>query len=99
MYWLTNAESQKQKWDRYAEIRDEVGTPVGPGEDRCLVLNVHVGTTREEALRRGTPGHDEFVKFLSPYGRFNSYRNPDGVEGRLRPHARRSRRATARSSR
>jgi len=78
IYWLTNADSQKQKWDRYAEIREEIGTPVGPGEDRCLVLNMHVGRTREEAMRKGKPGHDEFVKFLSPYGRFNSYRNPDG---------------------
>jgi alkanesulfonate monooxygenase SsuD/methylene tetrahydromethanopterin reductase-like flavin-dependent oxidoreductase (luciferase family) len=78
VYWLSNAESQKQKWDRYAEIRDEIGRPVGPGEDRCLVLNLHVGRTREEAMRKGKPGHDEFVKFLAPYGRFNSYRNPDG---------------------
>ena len=78
VYWLTNAESQKQKWDRYAEIREEIGSPVGPGEDRCLVLNVHTGRTKEEAMKRGKPGHDEFVKFLSPYGRFNSYRNPDG---------------------
>jgi alkanesulfonate monooxygenase SsuD/methylene tetrahydromethanopterin reductase-like flavin-dependent oxidoreductase (luciferase family) len=78
VYWLTNAESQKQKWDRYAEIREEIGSPVGPGEDRCLVLNVHTGRTKEEAMKRGKPGHDEFVKFLSPYGRFNSYRHPDG---------------------
>jgi alkanesulfonate monooxygenase SsuD/methylene tetrahydromethanopterin reductase-like flavin-dependent oxidoreductase (luciferase family) len=78
VYWLSNAESQKQKWDRYAEIRDEIGRPVAPGEDRCLVLNLHVGRTREEAMRKGKPGHDEFVKFLAPYGRFNSYRNPDG---------------------
>jgi alkanesulfonate monooxygenase SsuD/methylene tetrahydromethanopterin reductase-like flavin-dependent oxidoreductase (luciferase family) len=78
VYWLSNAESQKQKWDRYAEIREEVGRPVGPGEDRCLVLNLHVGRTREDAMRKGKPGHDEFVKFLAPYGRFNSYRNPDG---------------------
>ena len=34
VYWLQNADSQKQKWDRYAEIREQVGTPVGPGEDR-----------------------------------------------------------------
>ena len=78
VYWLQNAESQKQKWDRYAEIREQIGTPVGPGEDRCLVLNLHVGRTREAAMRTGKPGHDEFVKFLSPYGRFSSYRNPDG---------------------
>ena len=42
VYWLQHPESQRQKWDRYAELRAEAGTPVGPGEDRCLVLNVHV---------------------------------------------------------
>lgn len=78
IYWLQNADSQKQKWDRYAEIREDMGKPVGPGEDRALVLNVHVGRTREDAMRRGKPGHDEFCKFLSPYGRFSSYRMPDG---------------------
>lgn len=78
VYWLQNADSQKQKWDRYAEIREEIGAPVAPGEDRCLVLNVHVGRTYEDALRRGRPGQDEFNRFLSPYGRFSSYRNPDG---------------------
>jgi alkanesulfonate monooxygenase SsuD/methylene tetrahydromethanopterin reductase-like flavin-dependent oxidoreductase (luciferase family) len=78
VYWLQNADSQKQKWDRYAEIREEIGAPVGPGDDRCLVLNLHVGRTREEALRKGRPGHDEFVAFLAPYGRFSSYRHADG---------------------
>ena len=78
VYWLQNAESQKQKWDRYAEIREEIGNPVAPGEDRCLVLNLHVGKTYEAALKKGRPGQDEFNKFLSPYGRFTSYRNPDG---------------------
>ena len=78
IYWLQNADSQKQKWDRYAAIREDMGQPVGPGEDRALVLNVHVGKTREAAMRRGKPGHDEFCKFLAPYGRFSSYRMPDG---------------------
>ncbi len=31
VYWLQNADSQKEKWDRYAAIREEVGRPVGPG--------------------------------------------------------------------
>ncbi len=78
IYWLQNADSQKQKWDRYAEIREQMGQPVGPGEDRCLVMNIHIAATREAAMRKGKPGHDEFCKFLSPYGRFSSYRNPDG---------------------
>ena len=78
IYWLQNAESQLSKWTRYAEIREEMGSPVAQGEDRCLVVNIHVAKTREEAIRRGGPGHDEFCKFLAPYGRFSSYRNPDG---------------------
>ncbi|HEX9259047.1 MAG TPA: LLM class flavin-dependent oxidoreductase, partial [Acidimicrobiales bacterium] len=80
VYWLQNPDSQKAKWDRYAELREESGAPVRPGEDRCLVMNIHVGRTREEALRRGGPGHDEFCKFLAPYGRFSSYRLPDGTK-------------------
>jgi len=78
VYWLQNADSQLDKWTRFARIRDDMGKPVAPGDDRCLVLNVHVGKTREEAMKKGKPGHDEFCRFLSPYGRFSSYRNPDG---------------------
>jgi alkanesulfonate monooxygenase SsuD/methylene tetrahydromethanopterin reductase-like flavin-dependent oxidoreductase (luciferase family) len=78
VYWLQNADSQLDKWNKFAKIRDDMGKPVAPGDDRCLVLNVHVGKTREEAFKKGKPGHDEFCRFLSPYGRFSSYRNPDG---------------------
>jgi len=78
IYWLQNADSQLDKWNRYADIRADMGDPVAPGEDRCLVLNVHVGKTREAAMKKGAPGHDEFCRFLSPYGRFSSYRNADG---------------------
>ena len=78
VYWLQNADSQKEKWDRFAAIREEMGQPVAPGEDRCLVLNMHIGRSREDAMRRGKPGHDEFCRFLSPYGRFSSYRLSDG---------------------
>ncbi len=79
VYWLQNPDSLVQKWERYEVLRAEAGTPVSRrGEDRCLVLNIHVGRTYEEAVRRGRPGHDEFTKFLAPYGRFSSYRTPDG---------------------
>ena len=78
VYWLQNADSQLDKWNKFAKIRDDMGKPVAPGDDRCLVLNVHVGKTREEAMKKGKPGHDEFCRFLAPYGRFSSYRNSDG---------------------
>ena len=50
------------------------------GADRCLVFNIHVARTREEAIASGRAGHDEFTKFLAPYGRFSSYRTPDGAK-------------------
>ena len=78
VYWLQNADSQLDKWNKFAKIRDDMGKPVAPGDDRCLVLNVHVGKTREAAMKKGKSGHDEFCRFLAPYGRFSSYRNPDG---------------------
>ena len=80
VYWLQNPDSQKAKWDRYAELREQYGQPVAPGDDRCLVINMHVARTREEAVRRGGPGHDEFCKFLAAYGRFSSYRDADGTK-------------------
>ena len=78
VYWLNNPVALKAKWDRFAEIRDEIGKPAAPGADRVLVFNVHVGRTREEALRRGAPGHDEFVNFMAQFGSFKNYRLPDG---------------------
>jgi alkanesulfonate monooxygenase SsuD/methylene tetrahydromethanopterin reductase-like flavin-dependent oxidoreductase (luciferase family) len=78
VYWLQHPESQKEKWDMYADFRKRFGNPVAPGKDRVLVLNAHVARTREEAIRRAKPGHDEFCKFLAPYGRFSSYRTADG---------------------
>ena len=79
VYWLQHPESQKMKWEHYATKRAEFGHPVErAGQDRVLVLNTHVAATTEEARRRARPGHDEFCKFLAPYGRFSSFRLPDG---------------------
>ena len=45
--------------------RGDAAPPVGPGEDRCLVLNLHVGRDpRGRRCVKGRPGHDEFNKFL-----------------------------------
>ena len=39
---------------------------------------MHVGPTREAAIRTGRNAHDEWIRFLAPYGRFRSYTLPDG---------------------
>ena len=53
-----------ERWKRFAEEAEAAGRTLGPGEGRCLQMVAHVGP-----LERARPGHDELVKFLSPYGR------------------------------
>lgn len=68
----------KERWDRFAEVAADAGWHLGPGEGRCLTVNIHIGRTRADAFRTGRDGHDEWCKFLAPYGRFRSYRLVDG---------------------
>jgi alkanesulfonate monooxygenase SsuD/methylene tetrahydromethanopterin reductase-like flavin-dependent oxidoreductase (luciferase family) len=64
-------------WDRYAARAADHGRMLAPGQGRVLHANVHVGCTTAEALGTVRDGHDEYVKFLSPYGRFKHYRGGD----------------------
>ena len=57
-----------------------------PGEKRLLVLNVRVEDTYEEALDSARPGHDEFWKFLGPYGWSRGYMGDDGKPVAPGPH-------------
>ena len=43
-----------------------------------LVLCTRVEDTREEAVEKLRPGHDEFWKFLGPYGWSKGYMGADG---------------------
>lgn len=43
-----------------------------------LVLNVAIGDTREQAMDQVRVGHDEFWRFLAPYGWGRGYNGPDG---------------------
>jgi alkanesulfonate monooxygenase SsuD/methylene tetrahydromethanopterin reductase-like flavin-dependent oxidoreductase (luciferase family) len=67
----------KPKWDRFGEVAAEHGHAWGRGDGRVLVIGTHVGRTREEAFRTGRNPHDEWCRFLAPYGRFGGY---EGVE-------------------
>ena len=91
VYWLQHPESQREKWDRYAELRAEAGAPVGPGEDRCLVLNIHVG--RDPRRRRSggaAPGTTSSA---------SSWRPTAGSRATGCPTGRRCRSASSRPSR
>jgi alkanesulfonate monooxygenase SsuD/methylene tetrahydromethanopterin reductase-like flavin-dependent oxidoreductase (luciferase family) len=78
VFWQSAPTRLRAKWERYGEIAAEHGRTLRRGEDRVLVLNVHVGRTRDDAIASVRDGHDEFVRFLAPYGRFTSYVEPDG---------------------
>lgn len=77
--WLKHADFMKQYWERYAEIYAEThGNELAPGEKRMLVLNTRVADTREEAMASVRDGHDEFWKFLGPYGWSKGYMGEGG---------------------
>jgi alkanesulfonate monooxygenase SsuD/methylene tetrahydromethanopterin reductase-like flavin-dependent oxidoreductase (luciferase family) len=73
LFALASPDRMKVFWDLFAEEASKVGRVLGPGEGRCMQLMVHVGASTSEAIARVRPGHDEYVKFLAPYGRFGLY--------------------------
>jgi alkanesulfonate monooxygenase SsuD/methylene tetrahydromethanopterin reductase-like flavin-dependent oxidoreductase (luciferase family) len=73
LFALGTPELTKQRWDLFAEEAAKAGRHLAPGEGRCIQMMVHVAGTTEDAIARVRPGHDEYVKFLSPYGRFTAF--------------------------
>lgn len=69
----THISKLKPRWEQFGEIAAAHGHDHGRGGGRVFVLNVHTGPTRDEAFRTGRNGHDEFCRFLAPYGRFSGY--------------------------
>jgi alkanesulfonate monooxygenase SsuD/methylene tetrahydromethanopterin reductase-like flavin-dependent oxidoreductase (luciferase family) len=80
VFWLKHRDRIARDWDRFAEIHaDAHRTELAPGEKRMLVLNVRVEDTHEAAWRTARAGHDEFWKFLGPYGWSRGYLMDDGT--------------------
>jgi alkanesulfonate monooxygenase SsuD/methylene tetrahydromethanopterin reductase-like flavin-dependent oxidoreductase (luciferase family) len=79
VFWNMHHAFVKRFWDRYAEVYEEShGTTLAPGERRRLVVSFRIGDTHEEAMAASRPGHDEFWKFLAPYGWSRGYMGEDG---------------------
>ena len=77
--WLQHYSFIKRFWDRYSDIYEEThGVVLGAGDKRNLVLNIRIEDTYEKAVDSARPGHDEFWKFLGPYGWSKGYMGPDG---------------------
>ncbi|MBL7500586.1 LLM class flavin-dependent oxidoreductase [Frankia sp. CNm7] len=80
VFWLVNRSLLRGRWDRYAEVYADThdGARLAPGEKRMVVLNTCLADTREQAMELARPGHDEFWRFLGPYGWNRAYLGPDG---------------------
>jgi alkanesulfonate monooxygenase SsuD/methylene tetrahydromethanopterin reductase-like flavin-dependent oxidoreductase (luciferase family) len=80
VFWLLNRSILCERWmhfdERYAATH---GRRLDPGERRMAVLNVHIADSPEQALAEARPGHDEFWKFLGPYGWGRGYLTPEGT--------------------
>lgn len=79
VFWNQHYSFIKRFWDTYgAKWEQTHGTTLAPAEKRMLVISVRVEDTYEQAVASATPGHDEFWKFLGPYGWSRGYMGPDG---------------------
>ena len=79
VFWLKHHEVIREWWGRYSERYEEAqGRSLDAGAKRMLVLGFRIEDSHEAALAKVRNGHDEFWKFLGPYGWSRGYLNPDG---------------------
>jgi len=79
VFWNLHHTFLARSWQKYAELwAKHQGGTLEPGANRMLVLNIRVEDSHELAWSRARPGHDEFWKFLGPYGWSRGYMGPDG---------------------
>lgn len=66
------------RWNKYGDLVEQYrGRPVN-GLDRAVVVQVHIGDTREQAFERFRPAHDERNRFLGAQRPLSGYLDEDG---------------------
>ncbi|MEL6890522.1 MAG: LLM class flavin-dependent oxidoreductase [Actinomycetota bacterium] len=80
VFWNQHHSFIKRFWDTYAEkyAAAHDGHELGAHEKRMLVVSFRIEDTMEEARETALAGHDEFWKFLGPYGWSRGYMGEDG---------------------
>ena len=79
VFWNQHYSFIKRFWDKYGETYERThGVALAPHEKRMLVVATRVEDTYEKARQTALPGHDEFWKFLGPYGWSRGYMGEDG---------------------
>ncbi len=79
VFWNQHYSFIERFWNTYGERYEAAhGTALAPNEKRMLVISVRIEDSYEKAIETATPGHDEFWKFLGPYGWSRGYMGEDG---------------------
>jgi alkanesulfonate monooxygenase SsuD/methylene tetrahydromethanopterin reductase-like flavin-dependent oxidoreductase (luciferase family) len=79
VFWNQHYSFIKRFWDVYGQKWSEAhGSELASHQKRMLVVSVRIEDTHEEAWRTARDGHDEFWKFLGPYGWSRGYMGKDG---------------------
>ena len=79
VFWNQNPVFIKRMWDRYGELHEQAhGAALAKGSKRMLVVSVRIEDSHEAAVESARDGHDEFWKFLGPYGWSRGYMGSDG---------------------
>ncbi len=79
VFWNQHPDFIKRMWDKYGELHEQHHGPgLAVGDQRMLVVSIRIEDSYEEAVRTSRDGHDEFWKFLGPYGWSRGYKGPDG---------------------
>jgi alkanesulfonate monooxygenase SsuD/methylene tetrahydromethanopterin reductase-like flavin-dependent oxidoreductase (luciferase family) len=75
---LSNRTLFGPRWKRFGDLVEQYqGRPVR-GSDRMVVVQVHIGDTREQAFARFRPAHDERNRFLGAQRPIGGYLDEDG---------------------
>jgi alkanesulfonate monooxygenase SsuD/methylene tetrahydromethanopterin reductase-like flavin-dependent oxidoreductase (luciferase family) len=79
VYWVMSIPRLRQGWRLFQDLYEQChGESLRRGENRMLVINVTVGDSTEHAMSIARNGHDEFWRFLAPYGRQVNYLDSKG---------------------
>jgi alkanesulfonate monooxygenase SsuD/methylene tetrahydromethanopterin reductase-like flavin-dependent oxidoreductase (luciferase family) len=77
MVTLNGEKLTDQVFRAYRDARARYGDRLELGQDLCLGLGFYMAESREAALRKVEPAHDERYKWFAPFG-FVRYTDPEG---------------------
>jgi alkanesulfonate monooxygenase SsuD/methylene tetrahydromethanopterin reductase-like flavin-dependent oxidoreductase (luciferase family) len=66
------------RWQRFGELVEQYQGRKVAGADRMVVVQAHVGETREQAFERIRPAHDERNRFLGAQRPLGGYLDEEG---------------------